>query len=169
MTGNVTDSLVSCEACRSPGRTTVSSAEETTRLEAKPGGYEEGLRITGRRTQSRTSEEGRQTAGRIEPGCAAIGRAQGTAYVIPRFAAPRRHHVLIGAVLDNFNVTYPMKIAKLVNLRPTISGVSAAPDCTLETCYSEVGAAEQNEIGIVVAEAHCIEIGFIQRPLVRAE
>jgi hypothetical protein len=54
-----------------------------------------------------------------------------------------------------------MKIAKLINLRPTISCISAAPDRTLETCHSEVGATEKNEIGIVVAEAHCIEIRFI--------
>jgi hypothetical protein len=65
---------------------------------------------------------------------------------------------LIRAVLDNFNVSYPMEIAELINLRPAVPGVSAAPDGTLETCHSEVGAAEQNEIRIVDAEAHRIEI-----------
>jgi hypothetical protein len=54
-----------------------------------------------------------------------------------------------------------VEIAELINLRPAFPGVSAAPDGTLETCHSEVGAAEQNEIGVVDAEAHRIEIRLI--------
>src|SRR5262249_28646774 len=108
---------------------------------------------------------------RVKPGCASISRAQRTAYVISRLAVPSCDHVLIRAILDNFKISHPLKCARcaLEDLRPRHAGVSAAPDCTLETCHSEIGAAEQNQVGIVVTKTHGVEIRFVQRALVRTK
>jgi len=164
VTRNISDGLISCPTRRSPGRTCVSSSEETSGLEAKPSGYEEGLRITGRGAQSRTSEDRRETAGRVKPGRAAIGRAQRTTYVVARFTVPSGDHILIGAILYDLDVGDPLNCARCAfeHLHPRNTGVCAAPDGTLESFHrTEVGTAEQNEIGIVVAEAHSIEIRLI--------
>ena len=87
------------------------------------------------------SEERWQAAGRVKPGRAVVSRAQRAAYVIARFAVPNCDHILICTVLYNFNVSYPVEVADLINLRPAPPGISAAPDRTFESCHSEVGAA----------------------------
>ena len=108
-------------------------------------------------------------AGGVKPGRAVVSRAQRAADVIARFAVPNCDHILICTVLYNFNVSYPVEIADLIHLRPASPGISAAPDCTFESCYSEVCAPEQDQIGIVETEAHRVEIGFVQGTLVRTK
>ena len=46
MTRNISDGLVSRPARGSPGRAAVCGTKQAAGLEAKPGGYEEGLWIT---------------------------------------------------------------------------------------------------------------------------
>src|SRR5205823_8511848 len=91
-----------------------------------------------------------------------------TTYIITRFTGPSRDHILIAAILYDFNVSYPLEGASraLKYLVPALPGVSAAPDGTLETCYSEVRAAEQDQVRIIETEAHRIKIRFIKRTLV---
>jgi hypothetical protein len=49
---------------------------------------------------------------------------------------------LIGAVLDDLNISDSVEISDLINLGPCFAGIGAAPDGCLETCHSEIGAAE---------------------------
>jgi hypothetical protein len=59
-----------------------------------------------------------------------------------------------------------VEIAELINLVPCLPGIGAAPDRCLETCGSEVGSTEQNQIGVIMAKANGIEIGFEHRTLI---
>src|ERR1043166_344441 len=111
-----------------------------------------------RSTQPRTTEECRKSGRRIEPGCPAIRRPQSTTYVITRFAIPGCHHILIGAILDNLDIGYPVEIADFIHLRPCLSGISAAPDGPLEAGNSEIGSPEQDEVRIVTTKAHGIKV-----------
>src|SRR5262249_31935981 len=80
-------------------------------------------------------------------------------------------HVLIGAVFNNLQVGHPLNCPRCAfeDLSPRLASIGAAPDRTLESCHSKVGAAEQNQIGIVVTETRRVKVGFEQRPLVRTE
>src|SRR4029077_8533330 len=171
MTGNISDRGVSRPARGGPGCAAGSCTEKTSRLEAQGGGHDKALRMGGRSTQSGITEERGKAGGGVEPRCPAIGRAQRTSYVIARFTIPSRHHVLISAIFDDFKIGHPFNCAHCAfeDLRPGQAGVGAAPDGSLETCHSEIGSAEKNQVGIIAAKTHGVEIGFKQRTLVRTK
>ena len=73
-------------------------------------------------------------------------------------AVPSRDHNLIEPVLDDLDVSYSVGVAELEHFGPGVAGISDAPDRALGAGYSEVGAAEQDQIRIVDAKTHGIEI-----------
>jgi hypothetical protein len=72
----------------------------------------------------------------------------------------RRDHDLIQPVLDDVDVGHRLEVAGLVDLGPSLAGITGAPDSAFKASYSEVGTAKQNEVRIVEAKTHCVEIGF---------
>src|SRR5436190_2172378 len=168
MTRNVPDCGAARTACGCPRHAAIGSAEKSARCEAKRCRYYQGLRISWRGAQSRVLEERWQTAGGFKPRSSAVRGTQRAADVIARKAGPGGNHVLVDAVFDDLKISnvFDCALCAFKNLVPTLPGVSASPDCGLEPSNPKVGAAEQNEIGIVMTEARCIEIGFIERTLI---
>src|SRR5437660_360706 len=160
MTRNVPDRGGAGPARGCPRRAAIGSAEKSARCEAERRRYYQSLRISWRGAQSRVLEERWQTAGGFKPRSSPVGGAQRAADVIARKAAPGGNHVLVSAVFDDLKISNVLNCALCTfkNLVPILPGVSASPDCGLEPSNSKVGAAEQNEIGIVMTEARCIEI-----------
>src|SRR6266567_3712511 len=155
MTRNVPDCGAARPACGCPRHAAIGSTEKSARCEAERRRYYQGLRISWRGAQSRVLEERWQTAGGFKPRSSAVGRAQRAADVIARFAVPRRDHILISAILYDFEIGHPFNCARYAfeYLGPALSGISASPDGGLEPSDPKVSAAKQNEIGIAMTEA----------------
>ena len=158
MTRNIPDRCAARPARGRPRHAAIGSAEKSARCEAKRCRYYQGLRISWRGAQSRVLEECWQTAGGFKPRSSAVGGAERAADVIARKAGPGSNHVLIGAVFDDLEISniFNCALCTFKNLVPILTGVGASPDCGLEPSNPKVGAAEQNEIGIVMTEARCI-------------
>ncbi|PYK13122.1 MAG: hypothetical protein DME64_14270 [Verrucomicrobia bacterium] len=170
VTRDVGRQCVSGPARGCPIDATITCPKQAAGAEAEPRRKIECLRIAGRRAQPRRTQERSWQAGpRWRPRQAAISGAEQTALITATGVIVRRDHNLIEPVLDDIDVGHRLKVANLVDLGPSLAGVTGAPDSAFKPSYSEVGTAKQNQVRVVDAKTHCVEIRFIQRTLVRTK